>query len=347
MIPLKLNSKILKAHKELIFGRNALLKGRLVQKLLVERDLARNNNNVKSYHVLNFIIKNLNDIILGNLDELDKLKNIYTHLIHRISDEKERNEFLDKLKQIFYDEYKYFYSSRLWNAYEFQKTLDINICPYCGTQFIFLYESDNGKTRGTLDHFFDKGTYPIFAISIYNLVPSCKVCNSDFKGKKAVDLVNYYSPYEDNIVENITFKRTLIEKKDEQISSVEKYVLHFDSEIDYVAAILGKNNDFNITLDFSGASNEIAQKIKGNLELFKIEELYNSFHKSYVQNLINRANIYNFVYKQQLIKAFPLIFDSIEELKVYSIPNEKDDKTQILNKLTRDIMESEILKEIL
>jgi hypothetical protein len=38
--------------------------------------------------------------------------------------------------------------------------------------------------RPTLDHFFDKATYPIFAISLGNLIASCYHCNSSLKGKK-------------------------------------------------------------------------------------------------------------------------------------------------------------------
>ncbi len=42
------------------------------------------------------------------------------------------------LKEIFVeDEYKYFYSSPNWNAYLFHEELNLSICPYCGTQFIF------------------------------------------------------------------------------------------------------------------------------------------------------------------------------------------------------------------
>lgn len=39
----------------------------------------------------------------------------------------------------------------------------------------------DGKIRPELDHFFDKATYPLFAISLGNFVPSCHYCNSSLK----------------------------------------------------------------------------------------------------------------------------------------------------------------------
>lgn len=39
-------------------------------------------------------------------------------------------------------------------------------CPYCGQQIV-----------KTLDHYLPKTLYPTYAITPYNLVPSCDACN--------------------------------------------------------------------------------------------------------------------------------------------------------------------------
>jgi hypothetical protein len=65
-------------------------------------------------------------------------------------------------------------------------------CYYCNIDFINAYET-RGAKRGlefkngfTLDHVLDKGKYPYFALSLFNLVPSCYICNSKLKGFQSI-----------------------------------------------------------------------------------------------------------------------------------------------------------------
>lgn len=53
------------------------------------------------------------------------------------------------------------------------------------------------KNHFTLDHFIPKGKFPYFALSLYNLIPSCYPCNSKFKGAMEFTDINnliYLSP---------------------------------------------------------------------------------------------------------------------------------------------------------
>ena len=52
--------------------------------------------------------------------------------------------------------------------------LDIVTCPYCNRNYINSAKSRSGCH---LDHFYDKKTYPILAVSFYNLIPVCSTCN--------------------------------------------------------------------------------------------------------------------------------------------------------------------------
>jgi len=54
--------------------------------------------------------------------------------------------------------------------------LKINVCPYCNENYTY-YFTNNGKRNYDFDHFFSQDDYPILAVSFYNWVPSCKVCN--------------------------------------------------------------------------------------------------------------------------------------------------------------------------
>ena len=99
---------------------------------------------------------------------------------------------------------------------------NISVCPYCNRNYIsstykFLQcnncnqellvidgtekeclgckQEINGQTKvvntAQLDHFFPKDSYPLFAVSFYNLIPSCYSCNH-VKSNKDLE----YSPYD-------------------------------------------------------------------------------------------------------------------------------------------------------
>jgi hypothetical protein len=62
----------------------------------------------------------------------------------------------------------------------------------------------------SLDHFYDKDTYPFLAISIFNLVPCCHICNSKFKHTKNFYNLEDLHPYEDSFNEKLNFLNSLM-----------------------------------------------------------------------------------------------------------------------------------------
>lgn len=55
----------------------------------------------------------------------------------------------------------------------FIRSTGINICPYCGKDEVI--ESDRSKRQ--IDHYLPKRKYPFFALSYFNLIPACDLCN--------------------------------------------------------------------------------------------------------------------------------------------------------------------------
>lgn len=69
-----------------------------------------------------------------------------------------------------------------------RNNIPIHTCHYCNMSYINMYE-DNDSDKGwriqfDLDHVLDKGACPIVALSLFNFVPSCSVCNSRLKASK-------------------------------------------------------------------------------------------------------------------------------------------------------------------
>ncbi|HCG7676075.1 TPA: hypothetical protein NJ441_004117 [Vibrio parahaemolyticus] len=73
-------------------------------------------------------------------------------------------------------------------------SLNFRVCIYCNRNYTTNFE-DGSKNRPTftLDHFHQKEKHPIFALSLYNLIPSCSICNTVIKGSRS--LSHYKNPY--------------------------------------------------------------------------------------------------------------------------------------------------------
>lgn len=136
---------------------------------------------------------NLRIVLIGTPDELDAIKDKFTT--------KGLKKSLKTL--INYDGWiktddKATY--RHYNAYHLAEKLDISTCVYCNRIYTKTVISDSGKkvTRPTFDHWFPKSEYPLLALSFYNLIPSCSVCNSGVKGSTPFEISTHFHPYYKN-----------------------------------------------------------------------------------------------------------------------------------------------------
>lgn len=90
-------------------------------------------------------------------------------------------------------------------------SLGVRTCPYCNRNYITSYGE---KSTADLDHFYQKKQYPLFALSLFNFVPSCSVCNSRMKNIYPADDALY--PYEEGFEDDARFElkttRTPLEK---------------------------------------------------------------------------------------------------------------------------------------
>ncbi|MCP9280760.1 hypothetical protein [Bacillus wiedmannii] len=332
MIELTFTPDIIKNHWDMVFGKNKNDSRRLYSKL---KELVDNEKQIIRKRIFKWLLDNLEPLVIGNLDILNLAVTAYKKMTKPLTTI-DQEYILNKL-DIFLKEYVYFKKAKAWNAYKLLKSLEVIICPYCNSQFTFIYQSSTGKTRATIDHFFDQDSYPFLAISLYNLVPSCKICNSDLKHTKAVNLNTHYSPFETGIEKRLTIKREIV-KASKLISNCNS-----NSE-DYVGTILGANEDFNIIFDFDENEEYYGNKIKGNIELFHLEKIYNAFHKDYVKDIIKKAIIYNEVYINQLTTSNTLIFNNENNLHTSLFNVVTEDKKKLLGKLTRDIIKNELNK---
>mgnify|MGYP003290281750 CR=1 FL=1 len=65
--------------------------------------------------------------------------------------------------------------------------LRLHSCFYCETAYINVYTVvGKHKKHFDLDHVLPKSKCPLVALSLFNFVPSCQICNSRIKGQKTI-----------------------------------------------------------------------------------------------------------------------------------------------------------------
>lgn len=115
---------------------------------------------------------------------LKKMGIIYTYRIEKKNPNNiEKVKFFDLLLKIF--DYDTFRASVLP---QISMRLNIKSCPYCNQQFTLnirkewtnkkknrIYNKDLAKLQ--FDHYYNRSSYPFLSMSLYNLIPSCAVCN--------------------------------------------------------------------------------------------------------------------------------------------------------------------------
>ena len=115
----------------------------------------------------------INDYLIKYPDYF-KNDNEFKKLINAI------NQEYDKLNQEFITIIKYDYlSSSL--RHKIITSSGITVCPYCNRQYISYFSNKGVKyTTADLDHFYPKSIFSLFALSLYNFIPACQICNQRF-----------------------------------------------------------------------------------------------------------------------------------------------------------------------
>ncbi|MGE6755534.1 hypothetical protein ACQKFO_19135 [Rossellomorea sp. NPDC071047] len=330
MMKIDLTQEILNKHYAFGIGmeknqtQRISCKDKLNEKIQSAKDL-----DVKK--LLVFLKNNIKEILIGTPEVLYSIISaVNKRKLFLLNNNKTKwNDFMEICKDVFVKDYDQFVDRELglydyWSAYKYLQELDVTICPYCNSQFVFHYYTDEGKSRPVLDHYFSKSDYPYLAISIQNLIPCCKVCNSDFKGTKKMEY--NLNPFKEGFEDMAYFEKRI----------------HKKENLDHYSSIIGESTNYDIIINFNRAPRALKEKIKRNSQLFHIEDIYNSYHKRYLNDLIIKSRIYNELYLSQLSETFNKLFNNHTEMKKHLIPDENEMNKVILSKLTKDIVQREL-----
>lgn len=287
--------------------------------------------------VMDFVFAHLQEIITARPAALEAMIPAMENLSqgckdqHRLAnpgiEEKEVNKWFNRLLfYVFNYDFDHLsftkrYDGRL--AYEHAEQLNMTTCPYCNAQFTFTIKKRGSKTRPHFDHFLHKASHPYFALSFYNLIPSCYVCNSSLKGQKPFRTGTHIHPFLESI-ENAFRFRTNVASAD----------------------FLVNRTAFSLSAEATaGCDPGFVQRAKASLDVFAIEDRY-AFHRDYVGEIISKSHMYSVSAIRELFEQYEVdgnrIFKSEQEILEMIMGNylQRDSMhKRILSKLSRDIVD--------
>lgn len=199
----------------------------------------------------------------------------------------------------------------MYDAYNLAKNLDIPTCSYCNRIYTKTVINPSKITRPTFDHWFPKVDYPLLALSFFNLIPSCSICNSGVKGDNPFHTDTHFHPYFKHSDDNL--------KMDFKFSYEHKNYSTFKFKIKH-------NNTFS----------------KDSTEAFKLKEIYET-HEDEITDLRRLRDVYSEKYlamlKNNILKGTSISDEEIYRLAFGTHIDEDKFDRRPLSKMKKDILE--------
>jgi len=195
----------------------------------------------------------------------DKEKNEADLSASQLSLRKKYKPFTDEFEAItLFFNYKSFIVEKKQVSYSLAELMKINTCTYCNRQYtltIYDEKKKNGLIRPEFDHWLPQSLYPDLSLSYFNLIPSCKFCNSSLKRRTDMKLNEYIHPYIDKKA-GFSFRYLPLSNNQYAVNT------EVDSDLDPNAK----------------------SKVQNTLDLFRIKEIYNAHSSFELQDIMMLAN---------------------------------------------------------
>lgn len=252
-------------------------------------------------------------MICGWLDIVDRYRHLLTSTVQYPKIIGKVRKIVDMpLKEALLNAFDYEYFRKLVGMQELANMLNVKTCPYCNMSYTLYTERNTGQKKEAkfeFDHFFDKKTYPMFSMSLYNLIPSCSICN---KSKKQQRLSLAYHPYHSSIHRSFFF------------------------EVDDALELLygkSKKDLFNISLIPVDRPTDFAEFEKA----FHLQALY-SRHRDVAKEVFDKAYLYVYYSSRRNFKFIPKYdYKYLRRLWLGTYTDERDIEKRPMTKFILDL----------
>ena len=238
--------------------------------------------------------------LFSNKERIKKLK---------LKEQSKIDDIMSICQRIFnYDSFSNTFRKLLLSA------MHVNVCPYCNRQYITSYiEQGTLQATADIDHFYAKDHYPFLAISLFNFVPSCTICNSRLKHTLDFYVIPHINPHNNEFGNRAVFR------------------------LRNISSITCKDELPDIYIECLENDEELANSIR----TFRLESIYNASHKDFVRDLITKAQIFSDQQLQEYLDLFDGLFQDENEMRriIYGAYLQNDQLGfRPMSKLSRDIL---------
>jgi hypothetical protein len=204
-------------------------------------------------------------------------------------------------------------ATNTYGAYMLATDLNRRTCTYCNRTYTNVLSTHTGKKvmRPQFDHWYPQSLFPVLAISFYNLIPSCYICNSTAKKDVVLSTATHIHPYID-------------------VNQSEEFKFNF--------AYRTSLDQYRI---FITPANPDNRKAFETLKKLNVDEMYNSHHEE-LRDLIKIKQAYSEEYISKMQIFFPKSGLNPNEIYRLIFGTELDTETlhkRPLSKFKRDILQ--------
>lgn len=302
------------------------IKNRIEKYLETDFVKSRNTKYIKEITAFkNFLTDSkINNILSGNPYELLELWNneflIFKDskiIIKKIVDKKITYPRVNLISLIFnYTSFRRIIDKHKFSGFLLAKKVGVECCPYCNRNYTTTHATYlKKKVFPEYDHFYHRSSYPLFAVSFYNLIPSCNVCNTHFKGSKDAIAEKLFHPYTELKPNSFNFKFIP----------------------DNVESLYGAKDNFILDFEMKDLVNKTS--LTNSLDFFGIKEIYELCHSDLIKEIVNKKLTYSTKYLEIIKDTFGISFE--ESYRILFETYYEDDKLHVrpFSKLKKDIFD--------
>ena len=243
------------------------------------------------------LVKNLRKLLLSKPKDLVYLnKELYAEISAKVNSNKDK-----EIMKIF--DYDKFISGSKSTSYEISNLIGQNTCTYCNKNYTLTVikkdrKNKNGERKKTInneerisrpqfDHWFPQSKFPLLALSIYNLIPSCSVCNSSVKGSTEFNISEHIHPYiKEKVDFDFTYHKAGYLKNEVKIKTI------LDSKTDKTLKLFKIEEQFQAHSDF---------ELKDLIDLkYKYSDNYLKLLANTFKTKLDRSDVYRLFFGVEL-----------------------------------------------
>lgn len=200
-------------------------------------------------------------------------------------------------------------------SYWLQRQLQVPVCPFCNRIYTTTLYREN--VRPAFDHFFPRSEYPYLAVSLFNLIPICDICNkaksdhAEIYRKKQIIYPydeSFDECFESNIPVHAAFR--VLPNGDQPWNVLqgqsEAFTIQFQPTNDEGETLEGSRCGMLTSVDVRERFPKVPvywNRVINSIELLKLEDLYDT-HKNEIMRILRNRYIYNHAAVESILKPF-------------------------------------------